>query len=247
MIRSASSFPACCTRLARGRPLRQTIASASAVPPLPPPAKRVLVALADGCEDVETASVVDVCRRAGLAVTLASVEPGRALCTLSRGLVVQADALLDDAASAAASAAPYDLVALPGGMPGAERLAASAALRRLLVEQHAAGRLVAALCASPTVVLLPLGLLAGRAATAHPAFSGRLVAAGCPAASVAGRVVRDGHLITSRGPGTSLEFALCCVESLLGKEDALKVAAPMVLPPPAAAGGEEAAPHEWRL
>ena len=120
----------------------------------------------------------------------------------------------------------FDLIALPGGMPGAEHLRDCAALTHLLKAQAAAGRYIAAVCAAPVVVLVAHGLLTPAvSATCHPSFRDRL-----PNATAAdARVVVDGTFITSRGPGTSLEFALQCVASLAGKAAAEEVAAPMML------------------
>ncbi len=137
-----------------------------------------------------------------------------------------ADVSISDAAQAAKGAAgPYDLIALPGGMPGAERLRGSASLVELVAQQRAAGRLHAAICATPAVFLEAEGLLAGRRATAHPAFSDRLADQG----AVAQRVVVDGPLTTSRGPGTAFEWALELVKQLYGADKAREVAGPMVM------------------
>jgi len=108
-----------------------------------------------------------------------------------------ADCLLD-----ACVGVQWDLIVLPGGMPGAERLASTAELITLLKAQRAAGRLVAAMCASPAVVLAPHGLAAGLAVTAHPAFVDRVTPLASKGDSTQGRVVVDGNLVTSRGPGT---------------------------------------------
>jgi 4-methyl-5(b-hydroxyethyl)-thiazole monophosphate biosynthesis len=137
----------------------------------------------------------------------------------------------------------YDLVALPGGMPGSERLRDSAPLSALLSAHAAASRPYAAMCAAPAVVLAPAGLLDGKAATAHPAFAGKLSEAA--QASVAGRVVSDGGVVTSRGPGTALEFSLALVALLYDEEKAREVAGPMVMPPPGAL--PPLVPKEWRL
>lgn len=96
----------------------------------------------------------------------------------------------------------WDLIVLPGGMPGAERLASTAELITLLKAQRAAGKLVAAMCASPAVVLAPHGLAAGLAVTAHPAFVADVTPLASKGDSTQGRVVVDGDLVTSRGPGT---------------------------------------------
>lgn len=164
--------------------------------------------------------IVDVLRRAGVDVTLASVE-ARTDVVCSRGVRVVADALLADAAARA----PFDAVVLPGGMPGSAALAACTQLTDMVRAQDAAGRVVAAICAAPAVALAPAGVLAGRAATAHPAFTHALP----DASRAAARVVVDGHVVTSAGPGTAFEFALAIVAALEGAAKAAEVAGPMVL------------------
>lgn len=126
---------------------------------------RVLVPVANGSEEIEATCIIDTLRRAGsaLAVTVASVESSTNV-VMSRQTKLQADMLLDEAAKLA----PFDMVACPGGMPGAERLRDSQLLTSLLKEQAKAGRLYAAVCASPAVVLHSHGLLDGHAATCHP-------------------------------------------------------------------------------
>ena len=113
----------------------------------------------------------------------------------------------------------FDLIALPGGMPGAERLRDSEPLVSLLRGQAASGRLHAAICATPAVMLQAKGLLEGRRATAHPAFAAQLA----DQTAVAQRVVVDGPLTTSRGPGTAFEFALELVKQLYGEDKAREV------------------------
>lgn len=171
--------------------------------------KTVLVPLAEGFEEIEALTVVDVLRRAGAEVVLASLAGTEVRG--ANGVVVRADATLDRSLDR-----DYDLVALPGGLPGAEHLAASPALSGLLRRQAGQGRPVAAICASPALVLEPLGLLAGRRATTYPSFSGRLTSG----TYVPERVVADGPVITSAGPGTALEFSLALVRALYGEEAA---------------------------
>jgi 4-methyl-5(b-hydroxyethyl)-thiazole monophosphate biosynthesis len=118
------------------------------------------------------------------------------------------------------------MIALPGGVPGAQNLRDSVDLTELLKKQAGAGALFGAICASPAVVLQAHGLLENRRATSHPAFSDQLE----PNESIESRVVVDGSCVTSRGPGTALEFALKLVELLYGKKTAQAVADPMVLP-----------------
>jgi len=138
----------------------------------------------------------------------------------SRGVKIVADMMIKEAAGES-----YDLIACPGGMPGAERLRDSPALVALMQQQRDAGRLHAAICATPAVFLQTKGLLEGRRATAHPAFSDKLA----DQSAVSQRVVVDGPLTTSRGPGTAFDFALELVKQLYGVDRAREVAAPMVM------------------
>jgi 4-methyl-5(b-hydroxyethyl)-thiazole monophosphate biosynthesis len=166
--------------------------------------KSALVPIARGSEDIEAVTLIDVLRRAGVAVTVASVEATREV-VCAHGTRIVADALHADVADRS-----YDLVVLPGGMPGAEHLRDTPALIAQLKAQDARGGLFAAICAAPGVVLGRHGLIGARRATAYPGFESML-----PAGSfVDERVVRDDHLLTSRGPGTALEFALALVEAL---------------------------------
>jgi 4-methyl-5(b-hydroxyethyl)-thiazole monophosphate biosynthesis len=189
----------------------------------PPPS--VLVPMAHGSEEMEVVIIADVLRRAGARVTIASVEDNGLVCSCSRGVKIVADASLADAS---VTSAAYDCVVLPGGMPGAKRLADDARVMAIVEAQLQSERgITAAMCASPGVILAPRGWLNGVASTAHPAFVKDLP----NDASAQGRVVVDGRVITSRGPGTAIEFALALVEALFGKDKALEVAGPMVLPP----------------
>lgn len=181
--------------------------------------RTVLVPVADGTEELEAVAIIDVLRRAGAAVTVASVS-GRRQITASRGVVIVADALIDQCLDQ-----DYDLVVLPGGIPGAEHLRDCADLTTILKRQHERMRLLGAICASPAVVLAHHGLLDGRRATCHPGFTDRLK----PATPVEDRVVQDGHCFTSRGAGTAVDFALALVEQLDGKAQREAVAASMAL------------------
>ena len=180
--------------------------------------KRVLVPIADGSEEIETSCITDTLVRAGAEVTVASVE-ATTTCTMSRGLKIVADALVTDVSG------DWDLVALPGGMPGAERLRDSDALDAILRKQDARRAPLAAVCASPAVILKSKGLIDGRQATCYPAPP--FVEALGDVAD--GAVVRDGHITTSRGPGTSLNFALDLVDQLYGPEKAEELRAQMLV------------------
>mmetsp|Transcript_17559 Transcript_17559/g.56019 ORF Transcript_17559/g.56019 Transcript_17559/m.56019 type:complete len:188 (-) Transcript_17559:823-1386(-) len=180
---------------------------------------RVLVAAAEGSEELETVAVVDVLRRAGANVTLAGV--GGTVLRCSRGVVLQADRAIEEVPAAE----QFDCVVCPGGMPGATNLAASAALAQILRRHADADAVIAAICAAPAVVLAPLGLLDGAAATCHPAFADKLPG-GCSEDRVV--VSKDGKLVTSRGPGTAIEFALKLVELLCGAATEEKTRSPML-------------------
>lgn len=177
-------------------------------------ATTALVIFAEGFEDVEAVTAVDVLRRAGIEVTAAGLTPG--LLRGARGTAVQPDAALP-----AAAGTLYDALVLPGGGKGAENLAASPLVKDLVLKHHAAGKVVAAICAAPGVVLAPTGILAGRKATGFPDTEGRF-----PAGTFRPEaVVADGNLLTGRAMGASLEFALALVEKLAGKGAADKVRA----------------------
>lgn len=180
--------------------------------------KSVLVPIAEGSEEIEAVVIIDVLRRAGADVTVASVTE-RSEVRCSRGTRLVADAIIGDVAGR-----EFDLIALPGGMPGAEGLRRSLPLAALLRAQAAAARPYAAICAAPAVVLQDLGLLTGRRATCHPDFFDRL---DTPTRSE-DRVVVDGPVITSRGPGTALEFSLTLVERLFGAASRQELARAML-------------------
>lgn len=179
---------------------------------------RVLVPIADGTEEIEAVTIIDVLRRAGAKVTVASVNALQV--TASRGVKLVADCLIAECREQT-----FHLVVLPGGIPGAENLRDNKILKEMLQQQQTAGRWYGAICASPAVVLAGHGLLEGRQATCHPDFMKALPAAYAADAPV----VADGHCVTSRGPGTALHFSLTLVELLFGAEQREKVAAPMVL------------------
>lgn len=167
----------------------------------------VLAILAEGFEEIETVAPIDLLRRAGADVTVAALGDGIHVTGRS-GLTLHADMTLT-----AVIAAPrdFDCVFLPGG-PGVKHLRADPRVRALVLRQHAAARWLAAICAAPTV-LHDAGLLAGRRFTAHFSVAGEL-----PALLADERVVIDGHLLTSRGAGTALEFGLLLVEKLFSIE-----------------------------
>ncbi len=166
--------------------------------------KRVLVPLAEGFEELEAVTIIDVLRRAGIDVVVASLAGSPV--TGSHGIRLAADTPL-----AALAEQDFDMIALPGGMPGADHLRKDARIAAIVRRLHGAGRPVAAICAAP-MVLAAAGVLDGRRATSFPGF---LDDAG--GTTVTGEaVVVDRGVITSRGPGTALDFALALVEELGG-------------------------------
>jgi len=179
-------------------------------------APRVCILLADGLEDIEAITLIDVLRRAGVDVTTLGVTGAEV--TSAHGVTIKADALLSDAGG------EWDLVVLPGGIPGAEHLRDSDAVQSLVKSQVAAGRKVAAICAAP-IALAAAGVLEGRKATCYPGFDSQLAGASyCEDA-----VVTDGPVITSRGPGTALAFALNLVADLCGETTAAQLAEGMLV------------------
>lgn len=176
----------------------------------------VLAILPEGFEELEAVAPVDVLRRAGCAVTVAALGPGIHV-TGRNGITVHADASLADIVSSI-DAALADCLLLPGG-PGVQHLRASPLVRELVARHHAAGKLLAAICAAPTV-LHDAGLLAGRRYTAHPSVASELAAILADE-----RVVRDGHIITSRGAGTALDFGLALVAALVSPEKSAEISA----------------------
>ncbi|KAL5989627.1 Protein DJ-1 B [Asimina triloba] len=183
---------------------------------------RVLVPVANSTEPMEAVITIDVLRRAGADVTVASVEKDlRIGC--SWGVKLVADALISECANTT-----FDLISLPGGMPGASTLRDCEVLKSLVQKHAADGRLYGAICASPAVALGEWGLLKGLKATCYPSFMDKLAA---NATAVESRVQVDGLVVTSRGPGTAMEYSLVLVEQLFGKEKADEVAGAMVTRP----------------
>ena len=179
---------------------------------------KVLVPLADGCEELEAVTIIDLLRRAGIEVVSAGLNPG--VVKASRGVQLVPDLTLDSALQD-----EYDMVVLPGGMPGAAHLKSDPRILRLLKDMAAAGKYTAAICAAP-MVLAEAGVLEGRQATSYPGFLD-----GLPGVTVsAAAVVRDGKVLTSRGPGTAMDFALALIETLAGADKRQQVEAALVRP-----------------
>jgi protein deglycase len=181
-------------------------------------AKKVLVPIADGTEEIEAVCIIDTLRRAGADVTVASV--GKLQVTASRGVKLVADARIADC-----KGQTYDCIVLPGGMPGAEHLRDSAELIELLRKQKQAGRLYAAICAAPAVALRPHGLIEKVRVTCFPGLQNKLDSTYLSKE----RVVVDGNCVTSQGPATAIEFALKLVELLFGSAKAKEVGTAMLV------------------
>jgi 4-methyl-5(b-hydroxyethyl)-thiazole monophosphate biosynthesis len=167
----------------------------------------VLVPLAQGCEELEAVTIIDLLRRAGIQVIVAGLEAGPVKA--SRGTVLLPDTTLNTV-----QAEDLDMIALPGGLPGADHLNQDPRIHALLKELAARGKYTAAICAAPRV-LASAGLLDGKHATSYPG-------------SLEGFEVQDLHyeeqpvvvddtVITSRGPGTAMDFALTLIEILAGR------------------------------
>ncbi len=171
--------------------------------------KKVLVILAEGFEEIEAITPIDVLKRAGLEVTLAGVSSKTV--SGAHGIKFQTDILLDDYKGLP------DAVILPGGLPGAKNLAESPKVVELVKKMNHEKKIIGAICAAPALVLAPSGILNGRKATCYPGFEKNFSS---EVSFSLERVIVDGHVITSRGPGSALEFALQLVEILAGKETA---------------------------
>jgi len=166
--------------------------------------KNVLVLFAEGSEELEAITVVNILRRAGVTVTLAGLHAGA--LQGSRGVTILPDSTLDQAL-----AHSYDMVVLPGGQPGTNNLKADARVLQLVQKMAQQGKFVAAICAAPSV-LAAAGLLDDKRATSFPGALNAFPQVQQQHAAV----VEDGKLITSRGPGTAMDFALTLVELLTG-------------------------------
>lgn len=179
---------------------------------------KVLVPLADGCEELEAVTIIDLLRRAGIEVVVAGLKPG--VVKASRGVQLVPDVTLERAL-----ADEYDMVVLPGGMPGASHLKDDVRIIELLKKMASAGKYTAAICAAP-MVLAEAGLLHGKQATGYPGVLDGLADVTLRAEAV----VRDGAVLTSRGPGTAMDFALTLVETLTGIATRERVEAALVRP-----------------
>lgn len=174
---------------------------------------KVLVPLAQGCEEIEAVTVIDILRRAGIIVVSAGLDDLPVLA--SRGVLLLPDTTLDTALHDS-----FDMIVLPGGQPGANNLKADKRIIGLLQQMARQRKYIAAICAAPSV-LATAGLLDGKQATSFPGALDPFLNVKQQQAAI----VEDSKFITSRGPGTAMDFALTLVERLAGKEKRLAVEA----------------------
>ncbi|NQT32695.1 MAG: DJ-1/PfpI family protein [Candidatus Omnitrophica bacterium] len=179
--------------------------------------KTALIVLAEGFEEAEAMVPVDVLRRAEVDVTVAGV--GSNLISSARGVTIQTDVILEDYNSTP------DALVFPGGLPGAEHLALSKKVKDLILKMNSDGRLIAAICASPALVLAPTGILSGKKATCYPGLEKNF---STDIEHVKDKVVQSGNIITSQGPATAFEYAFKIAENLVGKTKADMIATQML-------------------
>lgn len=174
--------------------------------------KKLGVFMADGCEEIEALTVVDICRRAGIEVAMISIT-GEKVVKGAHGINFETDIPAEFM-----DFEMLDGIVLPGGMPGTLNLGANKHVLQTIVDFNCKEKLVSAICAAPSV-LGEAGLLKGKKATSYPGFEDKLIGADV----VLDPVAIDGNIITSRGMGTAIPFALALVEYLLDKETADKL------------------------
>ncbi|MBU1853853.1 MAG: DJ-1/PfpI family protein [Candidatus Omnitrophica bacterium] len=187
--------------------------------------KKAIIVLAEGFEEIEAVTCIDILRRAGIDITVVGLsdievspstslridgEQSRAIQG-AHGISIIVDKNLGDIAP------DYDAIIFPGGMPGAKNLADSKKVKTLIQKMHAEGKLIAAICAAPAVVLAPTGILKDKSATCYPGMQENL---GSDTSYKEDDVVVDENIITSRGPATAISFSLKIAEKLVGKETA---------------------------
>ena len=180
---------------------------------------KVAIFMADGCEEIEGLTVVDILRRAGVKIDMLSIGDSLNV-TGSHGIQFRADYLMTDKNSD-----DYDGVILPGGMPGTTNLENNTLVQSALRKQFSAGKLIAAICAAPTI-FGEMGLLKGKKATCYPGMEDGLK--GATHTGDYASVAIDGRFITSRGVGTSIDFSLALIEILCSKEKADEIARAVV-------------------
>lgn len=179
--------------------------------------KKLGVFMADGCEEIEALTVVDIARRAGIEVAMISIS-GEKLVKGAHGIDFHVDIPAEYM-----DFEMLDGIVLPGGMPGTLNLGANKYVLQTIIDFACKGKLVSAICAAPSV-LGEAGILKGKQATSYPGFEDKLIGATLSEEAV----VVDENIITSRGMGTAIPFALAIVEYLMDKETAEKLSASII-------------------
>lgn len=179
--------------------------------------KKVYIFLANGFEEVEALTVVDLLRRAGIEAPTVSIQDGK-MVEGTHGIKVEADFLLSEVRGTMA-----DAIVLPGGIPGTPNLKANETLMEMVLGLHAAGSYICAICAAPTI-LAGLGLVDGKKATSYPSCEPDM----CGADYQKESVVVDGQIVTSRGVGTAIDFGLKIIELLASEKEAKEIAESIV-------------------
>jgi 4-methyl-5(b-hydroxyethyl)-thiazole monophosphate biosynthesis len=182
--------------------------------------KTALILIAEGSEEIEAITPGDVLNRVGVDITYAGV--GGTEFMGGHHVPLRAECPIEEVGDIL-----FDAVVVPGGGKGAENMARSPAVAALILRHYEAGRLIAGICAAPAVVLAPLGILSGKHATCFPGLERRF---GHDVKACDTTVVVDGKIVTSRGPGTAMEFSLKLAELLTGAPSALKVRQHMLVP-----------------
>jgi protein deglycase len=175
--------------------------------------KKAMIILADGFEEIEAITVIDILRRAGVEITVCGLASEKVKG--SKGIVIETDKTLQG------NETEYGACILPGGMPGAENLALSDKVKNILLDMNEQEKIIAAICAAPPVVLAPLGILDDRDATCYPGMEGGF---SDTTNYKKDDVVIDENIITSRGPATALKFAIAIADKICGQAIAQKIA-----------------------
>jgi 4-methyl-5(b-hydroxyethyl)-thiazole monophosphate biosynthesis len=183
--------------------------------------KKVLIPLAQGCEELEAVTIIDILVRGGVEVVTASLDDNRTI-TASRGVQIVAQTSLESV-----MADSFDMMILPGGIPGADNLEKDLRIIEKLKQTSQQGGFVSAICAAPKV-LVKAGLLDNKKATSYPGFINVNPAKGMSYIDLP--VVEDSNIVTSRGPGTALDFSLALLEKLEGSITRQQVEAALLRP-----------------
>ncbi|MEN8262158.1 MAG: DJ-1 family glyoxalase III [Nitrospirota bacterium] len=178
---------------------------------------KVVILLADGFEELEAVAIIDVLRRAEIEIVSAGLNEGPV--SSARNVNVIPDTVIDTISSD-----DFDMLVLPGGIPGSDNLNADERVINLIKDFNTKGKITGAICAAP-YVLANAGILDGKRATSYPSFRDKLGSAVYEEKTV----VEDGNILTSRGPGTALCFGLAIVEKFAGKEKAKQIKEAMLI------------------